>query len=245
MCSDCATKESKRLNALGKDKQAAWRISHKTYMREYNKSYHEEHREENNKRSKNYQKEHPEIARNIARHRRDNAIIARERYTKECEVITTEAFGGKCFNCGGKNRLCIDHNYPLSRGYALTILNAVVLCKICNSKKHAKLPEEFYSIEKLNELSMVFCGIAKKYPDIAKNPPVKPEKSDGPITHKLCPKCGEGKDIDKFKAIKTATGMSRHSYCMECAREYERLRSKNRRDAKKQEIANCSNKRQV
>ena len=73
-------------------------------------------------------------------------------YTKQDEQYTYELFDGVCYNCGAKEDLCIDHNYPLSRGYALTRKNAVLLCRSCNSSKLDKLPKYFYTNEKLQIL---------------------------------------------------------------------------------------------
>jgi 5-methylcytosine-specific restriction endonuclease McrA len=63
-----------------------------------------------------------------------------------------ERFDHKCFNCGTAERLEIDHHYPLSKGFGLSLENAVLLCRSCNAAKHTKLPEEFYSPDKLKLL---------------------------------------------------------------------------------------------
>jgi 5-methylcytosine-specific restriction endonuclease McrA len=68
-----------------------------------------------------------------------------------------ELFKAKCFNCGSTERLCIDHCKPLSKGFGLSLQNATLLCKSCNSSKHNKMPEEFYSEEKLNILSKLLA----------------------------------------------------------------------------------------
>lgn len=40
--------------------------------------------------------------------------------------------------------LHIDHWKPLSKGYALTMSNAVIMCQSCNNKKSASMPADFY-----------------------------------------------------------------------------------------------------
>lgn len=71
----------------------------------------------------------------------------------DSDMITVyQRFKSKCFNCGCSERLQIDHNYPLSRGYGLRLDNAVLLCRSCNASKSDKLPHEFYSQDKLLEL---------------------------------------------------------------------------------------------
>ena len=62
-------------------------------------------------------------------------------------------FEHKCFNCGSTNRLTIDHHRPLSRGFGLSLQNAVLLCSVCNSSKCNKLPEQFYRPEQLEQLN--------------------------------------------------------------------------------------------
>lgn len=64
-------------------------------------------------------------------------------------------FGNQCFRCGAVENLALDHHRPLSRGYGLTFANAVLLCKSCNSQKHNKMPEEFYTQEELNRLEFL------------------------------------------------------------------------------------------
>jgi len=64
-------------------------------------------------------------------------------------------FGNRCFNCGSKKNLQIDHHVPLSFGYPLKFndeYNAVLLCKRCNNKKSSLLPHRFYRREQLKEL---------------------------------------------------------------------------------------------
>lgn len=61
-------------------------------------------------------------------------------------------FENKCFLCNTNIKLSIDHHRPLSRGFGLSIQNAVLLCISCNSSKGTKLPEEFYDVKQLEEL---------------------------------------------------------------------------------------------
>ena len=72
-----------------------------------------------------------------------------EDFSAEDELITFARFDNKCFRCGSCENLAIDHNKPLSKGFKLDLTNAVLLCKSCNSKKHTKMPEDFYSLEEL------------------------------------------------------------------------------------------------
>jgi hypothetical protein len=63
-----------------------------------------------------------------------------------------QTFGGRCFKCKGQERLTVDHHMPISKGGGAGIANCVLLCIGCNSKKHHKTPQEFYTAEELQEL---------------------------------------------------------------------------------------------
>jgi len=82
-------------------------------------------------------------------------ILSRKEIT-----LVFEKFKNECFKCGSKEKLQIDHHYPLKFGNPLTINNAVILCIHCNSSKSAKLPESFYSPEQLTNLQLNY-GISK------------------------------------------------------------------------------------
>lgn len=66
--------------------------------------------------------------------------------------IIKKVFGWKCFNCGSKDIICLDHHIPLVKRGKLEIGNVVPLCKSCNCKKRSKWPEDFYTPEKLREV---------------------------------------------------------------------------------------------
>jgi hypothetical protein len=51
-----------------------------------------------------------------------------------------ERDGEKCRQCGAIVNLSVDHVIPISKGGGNGIDNLQLLCKICNSEKHAKLP---------------------------------------------------------------------------------------------------------
>jgi hypothetical protein len=80
-------------------------------------------------------------------------IITRKDYMKIFEL-----FNNKCFNCSSKYKLCLEHHNPLIYGYSIFYngFNASVLCNNCNTyKKKRKMPEQFYSKEKIKEYGQI------------------------------------------------------------------------------------------
>lgn len=66
-------------------------------------------------------------------------------------------FDNKCFNCGSKKDLEIDHFYPLVKNFGLSHrkFNICILCRSCNGKKKDKMPEDFFSKDKINEFENI------------------------------------------------------------------------------------------
>jgi len=90
------------------------------------------------------------------RKRRASYIGVEENFTVEDKNLIFEVFGGKCFKCKKDHGLSVDHHKPLNAGFALNIENAVILCIGCNSSKHDKMPEEFYTDKELSEINELF-----------------------------------------------------------------------------------------
>lgn len=83
----------------------------------------------------------------------------KEVYTLKDKKITMMAFGYKCYNCKTKKDLQIDHHRPISKGFPLSLSNAVVLCDKCNRKKLASLPEDFYGKARCADLDRKLINI--------------------------------------------------------------------------------------
>ena len=105
--------------------------------------------------SKRYARNNPEKINEFSRKRRAKKKNVNENYKREDRVYTIKLFDNKCYKCSSSDNLCIDHHYPLSKGHPLTRKNAVVLCKKCNTSKHNKLPEEFYTAEQLKTINKI------------------------------------------------------------------------------------------
>lgn len=61
-------------------------------------------------------------------------------------------FDDQCFKCGSTENLNLDHHIPIMLGGHLIPGNLAVLCKLCNSLKHDKPPEDFYTEAELERL---------------------------------------------------------------------------------------------
>ena len=149
-------------------KQKLYYIKNKAAILLYQKHYRDKNREiinkkakdyynkrKNKKRRKEYQKWYLQtkhgkgIFAKGQRKRRAHQKNINEIYSEEMAVATYLAFDNACFNCNKTKDLCIDHFCPLSLGFPLSLYNSIILCRQCNSKKHNKMPEEFFSKERI------------------------------------------------------------------------------------------------
>lgn len=74
------------------------------------------------------------------------------------------AFASRCANCDATTDICIDHHEPLIDGHAISIANAVLLCRSCNGTKKALPPEQFYAPERLLAIQVAVrsaCSVAR------------------------------------------------------------------------------------
>ena len=99
------------------------------------------------------------ICRKAARKRRAIKAKIKQVYSKQDELKTRTAFNNLCFKCQSALKTSIDHHFPLSKGFALSLSNAVLLCKSCNSSKGNKLPDQFYSKEELATINKILDSI--------------------------------------------------------------------------------------
>ena len=79
-------------------------------------------------------------------------VLMEPKITSEDIKNVKERFGNKCFNCGKESSLCLDHFYPLSKGFSLTEDNCILLCRSCNSSKSNKHPFDFFNIHQVDLL---------------------------------------------------------------------------------------------
>lgn len=146
--------------------------SNKESIKVVNKKWVDNNREKVREIKKRYAKtEQGRITSLLGAHRRLNRkrLIDTDIISESELKFIFNKFGNKCYNCDSKNKLELDHHYPLSMGFALSINNAVLLCKSCNSSKNNKLPEFFYSPEQLTDLQDNY-GITKQPQKIEEQP---------------------------------------------------------------------------
>lgn len=134
-----------------------WRSNNKTHILKYQKLWRAErnndYRIKQNEYKRLWRKLHPEADRANCRRRRAKRLAVNENYTITDAQYTKTLFNNVCVNCGSSDHLTVDHHYPLAHGHALTRQNAVLLCNTCNCSKGDKLPEEFYTKDKLEYIT--------------------------------------------------------------------------------------------
>ena len=107
------------------------------------KKYREENGDYFSEYMKKWRADNPEKvseynARRYARERGAEGSHTAQEWRDKCAE-----FGHLCAYCGKKRKLTRDHVVPVSRCGSDDIANIVPACKSCNSKKRARLPEEF------------------------------------------------------------------------------------------------------
>lgn len=147
----------------------SWRGKNKNKVNESNKKWRDKNKERSNFISSEWAKKNRHLTRIYCSRRRHYEIEIGQKIDKYLSIKVYEKFNNKCFNCNSENKLELDHHYPLSLGNPLTINNTVLLCRSCNSKKAAKLPESFYTPEQLLDLEKNY-GISKQSQNFVEQP---------------------------------------------------------------------------
>jgi hypothetical protein len=154
ICRECNKIERIKNKEYNKNYKHNHYLKNKAKINQKNKTWRKTKngKESRLKEGRKYANNHREQVRNICRNRRQKRKNIMEKFTVQQALMVREKFKEQCFNCGSKERLCIDHHYSLDKGYALAPYNAVMLCISCNTSKLNRWPEEFYTSDKLQEL---------------------------------------------------------------------------------------------
>jgi len=149
-CKPCACIRSSDWRAANPEQNK--RTQARCFKRKAAKYYiaHRKWCEENPERARaiqvSYRKRHREQLRITGRYRtrdrRARQYAVDEHFTVEMERAVKAFWNNQCAFCSSTERLQVDHWRPLSKGHALTMGNAVLLCSYCNPSKGTKLPEE-------------------------------------------------------------------------------------------------------
>jgi hypothetical protein len=131
-------------------------MAKKKEIAEYNRVYYRNNRDHILESVAAWVKNNPEKARAIQIRRKERQMELDSVITAEHIAVLHDVFGNRCFRCKAEKDICLDHHKPLSKGNGLSLLNAVLLCRSCNSSKHDKMPEEFYSDEDLVAINDIF-----------------------------------------------------------------------------------------
>ena len=91
----------------------------------------------------------------------DEAIFdALNAFDKKCPYCSKNLYEG-----GIRDKMEIDHFFPISRGGQHFPWNLMPICKDCNRKKRAKLPTDFLSPEVFDRINTYLLQVRKKFFD--------------------------------------------------------------------------------
>lgn len=132
-----------------RNETASWRRRHPLHGRTYAARRRIEHPELVKLQSQRYQKAHPERSRYDQRRRKARKLAVNENFTPEQDSFVRTYWGNECAVCARTQQseekaLAIDHWYPLSKGHALTMGNAVLMCRSCNGHKKDRYPDQVF-----------------------------------------------------------------------------------------------------
>jgi len=138
-CKLCDIGESKKWNKKNGDRYKAnlerWRSTNPERQREYDREWAARNRDKAAAKARYY-------------HALKQGL--HENFTAEMATFVRRFWHDKCGICGkqherGTSAFPLDHWQPLSEGHPLTMTNAVLMCKSCNSGKKNRRPSDIYS----------------------------------------------------------------------------------------------------
>jgi len=176
-CKKCANKAIREWNKNNPDKSKAiskrsrknnnktrqkWDAKNRAKINKQAREWRSRNKDKVSAQAKKWRKNNPHkrAIQHINRRALKNNVV--NDYTAKDRIATLSVFNNQCFLCKSTDNLCVDHHYPLSKGNGLSLNNAVVLCRSCNSKKYNRSPEEFYGYKKYAELNHILSTIKQR-----------------------------------------------------------------------------------
>ena len=152
---DKILKQQKEYRATGKHaaNNRKYRRKNRNAVLAKQKAFRENNPEKCNEYARRWRSKNPEKVRALVRRRRERKRKLDANFTHELELKVRDRFSNKCFKCNSNKRLELDHHNALVKGNGLSLTNAVLLCRYCNSSKGAKDPKDFYNKKQLKALS--------------------------------------------------------------------------------------------
>jgi 5-methylcytosine-specific restriction endonuclease McrA len=133
-----------------REKGKKWRDENPNYLKNYyqeNKSTHyakarewiKKNPEKNREYKRKWKRNNPEANIVYKHKRRAKKAKAGGGFTiKEWKQLC-EKYDNKCLACGKHKKLTVDHVIPIAKGGHSNISNIQPLCRVCNSKKNARI----------------------------------------------------------------------------------------------------------
>ena len=124
-----------------------YRQSNKEQISERNREYHQVNKEQISERKREYHQSNPEVNAEAARLRRERINALPNNFKKGDYDYMLDYFDTVCVQCGGDYLLGKDHFIPITKdkNHGTVPTNIIPLCRSCNSKKAAKLPDEWFA----------------------------------------------------------------------------------------------------
>lgn len=107
------------------------------------REYYWRKRDQVRKNQSEWARQNPEAKNAVNRRRRTRELGGEGSHTAADIERIYKAQKGRCYYCGKKAKLTVDHIVPLSRGGTNDPSNIVGACEHCNSSKGNKLPHEW------------------------------------------------------------------------------------------------------
>ena len=140
-----------------KTRTAHWRIANPEQCKVALAHWREQNPDQVKKNRRDWTSQNRAKTREKTRHRTALKHQLHETFAAEMDTFVRDFWENRCAICGrwhtpGAAAFPIDHWQPLSKGHVLTMTNAVLLCKQCNSSKGNRDPGKLYSADVIRKV---------------------------------------------------------------------------------------------